>query len=322
LKEAWGVPALGTAAAAIVLMVCAGVALSSREQASTFAAERQPEAVAPVEVAAVSNVAPTRPNAYDVVKTDGEGVAGAAAKQSATGATDVNKHAPRAQTVMPRLATTHINVIAPKDEPVSQGEDALALTIPPERGGAVAAESSPWDARRLRRLAEVQRVVLKMDDATALDKEQADDLLASIKEALKELGIVALTDETEKRPADGIMLLRFEPDTTLLGAIFATMRDRDGNFLWEDHAGCRVMPDDSGWGATFDDASARLISKLQPRTKVASNHGDEKPQSVTGSKYSRSLLRQPPTAPGFVIDAPGYEKGRVTMNQVVTYERK
>lgn len=124
----------------------------------------------------------------------------APSKQSATGAPAVNKQAPRAQAVMPRLAATRVNVVAPKDEPVTHGLDNVALTTLPEQGGAAtAAESSPWDARRLQRLAEVQRVVIKVDDATTLDKEQADRLLTSIKEALSGLGIVTLTDETEKR---------------------------------------------------------------------------------------------------------------------------
>lgn len=315
VKDALGVPALGTAAGALVLMAGSGIALSLREQAGTLAAARRQGAVTPVEVVAASNYTPERSNACDVVKTDGEVVSGAESKQSSGGATDVNKPPPRAQTVRPRLADTRINVVASKDEPVSEGVDVVALTTMPEQVAAAAAveESSPWEAQRLRRLAEVQRVVLKMDDATALDKGRADDLLASIKEALKELGIVALTDESEKRADDGVMLLRFEPDTALLGAIFATMRDPEGNFLWENHAGCRITPDDSGWSATFDDASTRLVSKLQPRTKVASNQADEKPQPVVGSKPRRP--RPPLTAPGFVIDSPGYDDGRVTMRQ-------
>lgn len=317
LKDAWGVPALGTAAGALALTVCAGVAFLSREQGGTLAAARPPEAIAVNSAGAVLDYAAAEPKACDVVMADS---AGAPSAQTATAAPEGGGNARRAQAVVPRLPATRINVFAPKDEPVSQGDAAVALTALPGQGGAAAAdESSPWDDRRLRRLAEVQKIVLKVDDPTALDKEQADDLLASIKEALNELGIVAVTDEAEKRTADGVMHLRFEPDEALLGAIFATMRDREGNFLWEDHTGCRVMPDDSDWSATFDDASARLISKLQLRTKVASNHVDERPQSCIGPLRTSARLR--PVARGLVVDADAYGKRGGTMSQA-KYERK
>jgi hypothetical protein len=322
LKEAWGLPTFG-GAAALVLMLLAGIALTSREQGGTLAAARPPDASAPTLTGEAPHDAPARPVAYEDVKTDAADSLSVRSRRLAAVAFDVVKHAPRAPTVKPHLAPTRIDVFARRDEPVAEGGDAVALTALPERGGAVAAaESSPWDAQRLRRLAEVQRVVLKVDDTTTLDKQQADDLLVSVKGALNELGIVALTDETEKRTADGVILLRFEPDTTLLGAIFATIRDRNGNFLWEDHAGCRVQPDEDGWGATFDDASARLISKLPARAKVASNRGDARSQSVMASKYSRPLARRPVTAQGLVVDASVYERGKMSMNQVVNYVPK
>jgi hypothetical protein len=326
LKEVWSVPPLGTAAAVLALMACAGVALVAREQNGALAAAGQTEAAAETPARAAPDYAQATTLAYEVLKNGGEGVSGAAraaSKQTAADAPEVDKHVMRAAAARPRLAATRINVVAPKDEPVPQGADAVALTVLSERVVAVADdEPSPWDARRLRRLAEVQSVVLKMDEATALDKERADDLLSSIKEALEGLGIVALTSETEKRTADGVMLLRFESDAILLGAIFATMRDREGDFLWEDHVGCRVMPDESGWNATFDDASARLISKLLPRMKVASNHGDEKSHPFIGSKFSRRLMRRLPAARDLVVDATRYEKGDVTMSQAVNYGPK
>lgn len=326
LKEAWGLPALGMATAVgLVLLSCAGVAYSSREQTFAPAADARDAAstAKPLVAAAALNNTLARSGAHDFVETDDANTSGAESKQSAAAAPDANKGAARARTPRPRLADTQVNVVAPKDEPVPEGVDGVVLTTLPEQvsSAAAAAESSPWDARRLQRLAEVQKVVLKLDDGTSLDKAQADDLLKSVGEALKGLGIIALTDETEKRTADGEMLLRFEPDTTLLGAIFATIRDRDGNFLWADHAGCRITPDDSGWGATFGDASARLISKLQPRTKVASVSSDEKTRPVTGSKTFRPSVRLSPAAPGSPNDALGYKKGRVSMTQV-SYEPK
>lgn len=322
LKEALGVPALGSAAGGLVLIVCAGAALSLREQTGTLAAGREAHesAVTSASVASnsvasnsvASNDAPERSDAPDVVKIDGQGGEGAAANLRATNAHVVYKRAPQVRRDVPQLAATRIDVVASKDAPVLQGDNAVALTTLSEpRGASAAAESSPWDAQRLRRLAEVQRVVLKVDAATSLDKEQSNDLLASIKDALKELGIVALTDESENRTADGVMLLRFESDTNMLGAVFATMRDRQGNFLWENHAGCRVMPDESGWSATFADASTRLMSKLLPRSKVASNLGEEKSQPVIGSKFSRPLLCRLPSAQGLVVDTIMYERGEV-----------
>lgn len=324
LKVTWGVPALGTATVGLTLVVvCAGLALSSRGQTGVPAAAGQPEAAAASPTAAVSDDAPAGQGVLLVVKNDGGGTPGASPRRTATVAPDVKKGAALTKAVRPRLAATRVNVVAPKDELVSQDEAAVALTTLTGPRGA-AAESSPWDAQRLRRLAEVKKVVLEVDEktTTTLDEEQAEDLLASLKEALEELGIVALTDESERRTADGVMLVRFEPDTTLLGAIFATMRDRRGNFLWEDHADCRVEPDGGGWGATFEDASARLLSKLPPRTKVASNQGDGQPRAVAGSKFAGRLPRRPPAAPGSGTDAPGYEKRRVAMSQVVTYERR
>jgi hypothetical protein len=58
------------------------------------------------------------------------------------------------------------------------------------------------------------------------------------------------------------MVVRFEPDTQFFGVIFATIRDGKGNFLWQEHAGCRELLMDSGHVALFEDASARLVGKL------------------------------------------------------------
>ena len=116
--------------------------------------------------------------------------------------------------------------------------------------------------------AEVQTVFLRLDDSTSLDEVRLKQLLASVREALTTVGIDVLTEEAKKNQTDGTMLVRFESVATSFGAIFATMRDREGNFLWQEHAGCRA-PEADAWGAIFDDVSARLVGKLPSRHKAA-----------------------------------------------------
>jgi len=61
--------------------------------------------------------------------------------------------------------------------------------------------------------------------------EQEKDLISSIIKALPIAGITGVSDEEQNIKTDGVMLARFESDPSCSGAIFAEIRDRNGNFL-------------------------------------------------------------------------------------------
>ena len=101
-----------------------------------------------------------------------------------------------------------------------------------------------------------------------MEAADAQALIDSVRGALNTAGITVVTNEAEKQDTDGTMSVRFEPDANCFGAIFALMRDREENFLWQEHADCRALPQGGGHVAMFQDASARLVGKLPVVSKL------------------------------------------------------
>lgn len=153
-------------------------------------------------------------------------------------------------------------------QPLTVETSTLAsLSGLPETGKETTAEVLPWEARRAQRLSEVRSIYLQVDDSSQLDADQKRALLGAVSRALENSGLTVVESLMEKQPSDGTMLVHFEPDATCFGAIFATMQDRAGKILWQEHAGCRALPN-GGHVAMLEDASARLIDKLPLGSKL------------------------------------------------------
>lgn len=116
-----------------------------------------------------------------------------------------------------------------------------------------------------------------------MDNAQVKLLLASVGNALEDGGIAVRTKEVENGHVDGIVVVSCETDPTDLGAIFATMRDRYGNFLGQEHASFRSLPG-AGWGDIVDDASTRLVGKLLSWNSMAQQN-----QNVSGEQIIAGL---------------------------------
>jgi hypothetical protein len=151
-------------------------------------------------------------------------------------------------------------------------------SVPPT-GKELVAEASVWESQRLRRLGGVRTVYLRLENGAPMEAGDAEALLKSMSGALKTAGITVLTNETEKERADGTMSVRFEPDATCFGAIFAIMRDREENFLWQAHADCRARPN-GDHTAVFEDASMRLVGKLPVTSEIAPPTADKQEEAV------------------------------------------
>lgn len=167
----------------------------------------------------------------------------------------------------------------PSHREASESQIAAAPLLPPlveEK----ASHTSAWELHRLRRLAEVRLVILQLENGSRMEAADAQALLESIGGALKTAGINVVTNEAEKPDADGTMSVRFEPDATCFGAIFALMRDRDENTLWQGHADCHALPHGGGHVAMFQDASARLVGKLPVFSTFTPQTGVEREEAV------------------------------------------
>lgn len=150
-------------------------------------------------------------------------------------------------------------------------------------GSDAAAQTSVWESQRLRRLGEVRTVYLRLENGAPMEEEDAKALLNSMSGALKTAGITVLMNEAEKERADGTMSVRFEPDATCFGAIFAIMRDREENFLWQEHADCRARLN-GDHAAVFQDASTRLVGKLPVTSEIAPPPAEQREEAALRPK--------------------------------------
>ena len=119
-------------------------------------------------------------------------------------------------------------------------------------------DPTPWDAVRMSRLAGVQSVYIERGKSPTASEEIGDTLVRSFILAAKNTSSLVVLGDADKDRADATIAIHFEPDVTCLGAVFAYVRDRAGNFLWQGHVGCRQLQDKS-LVAMLGDASTRLI---------------------------------------------------------------
>ncbi|HEV2913420.1 MAG TPA: hypothetical protein VGX92_09070 [Pyrinomonadaceae bacterium] len=276
LKRPWAIPAFGTAAFAVLAMLTV-IPLLSRRQAVALGGVKPPPATKGI--AATIVVDSSLSLNVDGLNKVGVAIALIMAKQVTVGNQIGGDGAKKLQPRV-RLKPVRVDVPIPREDSVlednSTAPGASLAGVPEEEDTA---ETFSWEAQRLRRLAEVQTVFLLMNNSTQMHKAQVKELLAAVGSALKETGIAVVTTEAKKEQADGIMIVRFEPDTTYFGAIFATMRDRKGNFLWQEHASCRALRSNE-WSAIFDDASTRLIDKLPSRPVITPRNTAAQEQAV------------------------------------------
>jgi hypothetical protein len=174
-----------------------------------------------------------------------------------------------------RIAPLRVTVTTKNDETLtSMNENAYAhsdlLT-----GENIVVNASDIEPLRLRRLAKVRSMFVQVDEASQANEAQKEEVFVSVSKALNELGI-SVVDNTKKSQADGTMLLRVETDPKF-GVIIAVVRDRDENFLWQQHADCGVVSGISQ-GVIFGDASTRLINKLALSMKLVTKDDGEKTQ--------------------------------------------
>lgn len=253
LTGSWGLPAFGSAAAVLALGVCAALLPRTGVDAPVRAVPAHDDVVVVVDDSS-SISADAEIDDYLV------GVAANAGMKEKDEAAGKGKSQARLKKIRFEAGGSYSGM--PESSPTA---------APPEdssgRRGEIATEALTWEAQRLRRLAAVQSVSLRVDDSSQIGEAQSKELLASVGKALKQAGIDVVVNDGGHEEADSIMLVRFEPDATCFGAIFALMRDRAGNFLWQEHAGCRALQNGAE-GSLFDDASARLVGKLPARDQI------------------------------------------------------
>lgn len=147
---------------------------------------------------------------------------------------------------------------------------------PAARPTAAAADTA-WDTRRHGQLASVRYVYVKLDAADGLGvSPQEESLRAAFLRELKGVASLSVLGEAQSGSADAVISIRFEPDETCLGAVFAYVHDRAGKFLWQGHVGCRSLPGDDQ-SMMFKDASSRLLAKFESTIKAAQQRASETP---------------------------------------------
>jgi hypothetical protein len=166
--------------------------------------------------------------------------------------------------------TNHHRRPAAAKNSVSNDEERAATVVALTPPHVEKAEEPPTrEMQRLRRLSEVQTLFLHLENGSRIEAADASALLEFVGAALKTVGISVVMNEAEKHNSDGTMSVRFDPDENCFGAIFAVMQDSEENTLWQAHVHCRALPHGGGHIAMLRDASARLVGKLPPVSKLS-----------------------------------------------------
>jgi hypothetical protein len=233
-----------------------------------------PEQDLPVNLRALIPVAPeAAADAAPAVETKEEGAA----------ATSVPS------TIIRRGEMGRVNVISAA-EPLVQSDSSLAtaatLVTP-----ASAADGEPqvlttpstvvtgWDLQREIKLSGVRQVYVAEISDAQLDANLKSRIRAGVAQTLEKQGIEVLKVRAEGQSVDSVLTLRFEPDETYSGAIFAELRDGKGHFIWDNKTGCRILVGDD-WVETLDDASQRLGLLMVAAIKHAQSNADIYQQSL------------------------------------------
>lgn len=169
----------------------------------------------------------------------------------------------RAQTVTPISRSESGGIIAANykaSETISRAHTTL-----PE--GVSVPKGTQEEVKQYTKLSALQKVYVQLNGSSKGPAE-IDELRTSFIRALEVSKSFEVLGEPDRSQADAVINLRFLPDETCLGAVVVQMSDTNGDPLWLDYVGCRKLPDKTQ-AAMFNDASMRLVSRLEGTVKIA-----------------------------------------------------
>lgn len=97
-----------------------------------------------------------------------------------------------------------------------------------------------WDKQCEAMLAKLRRVYVEDLTDPSVDNDARLRVRTEFVRVLTRQGIKVLEKGEKEQAADAIVHLRFEPDKTASGAVFAELRNSAGQYIWDDKAGCET----------------------------------------------------------------------------------
>lgn len=224
-------------------------------------------------------------NAADTAPAVETGGGGAAVRQPGR---------PAVPTIIRRGEMGRVTVVS-ASEPIAQPDSspAAAATLGASAGrdesqalAAAAAVVTEWDLHREIKLGGVKRVYVDEVSDARIDANSKSRIRTGVAHMLERQGIEVLKVRADGQPSVNVLTLRFEPDETYSGAIFAELRDGKGQYIWDNKTGCRTGFG-GDWGATLDDASQRLGMIMVAAIQRAQSNSDAYQQSLSAQMGGR-----------------------------------